>query len=132
LLPGAALAPLDGEHHVFRVALFTIVLTLAVGQNASLLCTVRCPDTTSAACPHQDSTTSPNVSARDDCRSDVDGVVAIVREDAQRTATAPDAQNALAVPRFLWAPSHVDLGFGFESEQRLLLEERPLLIALRI
>jgi hypothetical protein len=123
---------MNGEHHVFRAALFSIVLTLAVGQNASLLCQVWCPDTTSAGCPHQNSTTSPSVSARDDCRSDVGGAVAFVREDAQRIAAAPDAQNALAVPRFLSAPSHVDLGFGFESEQRLLLEKRPLLIALRI
>jgi hypothetical protein len=28
------------EHHVFRAALFSIVLALAVGQNASLLCQV--------------------------------------------------------------------------------------------
>jgi hypothetical protein len=117
---------------VFRAALFSIVLTLAVGQNASLLCKVWCPDTTSAGCPHQDSTTSPSASARDDCRSDVGGAVAFVREDPQRTAAAPDAQNALAVPRFLSTPSHVDLGFGFESGRRLLLEERPLVIALRI
>jgi hypothetical protein len=117
---------------VFRAALFSIVLTLAVGQNASLLCQVWCPDTTSAGCPHQDSVTSSSVSTHDNCRSDAGGAVAFVREDAQRATAAPDAQNALAVPRFLSAPSHVDLGFGFESEQRLLLEERPLLIALRI
>jgi hypothetical protein len=117
---------------VFRAALFSIVLTLAVGQNASLLCKVWCHDATSARCPHQDSTTSPSVSAHDNCRSDVGGAVAFVREDARRTAAAPDAQNALAVPRFLLALSHIDLGFGFESGRRLLLEERPLVIALRI
>ena len=59
----------SGEHHVFRAALFSIVLTLAVGQNASLLCQVWCHDATSAGCPHQDSTTSPSVSADDNCRS---------------------------------------------------------------
>jgi hypothetical protein len=124
---------MGGEHHVFRAALFSIVLTLAFGQNASLLCTVWCPDTTSAGCPHQDSTTSPSVSAYDNCRSDdVGGAVAVVREDARRTAVAPDAQNALAVPRFLLALSRTDLGSGFESGRRLLLEERPLVIALRI
>jgi hypothetical protein len=117
---------------VFRAALFSIVLTLAVGQNASLLCKVWCPDTTSAGCPHQDSTTSPGVSAHDNCRSDVGVAVAFVREDARRTAAAPDAQNAVSVPRFLLALSHTDLGFGFESGRRLLLEERPLVIALRI
>jgi hypothetical protein len=117
---------------VFRAALFSIVLTLAVGQNASLLCEVWCPDTTSARCPHQDSAISPSVGAHDNCRTDVGTAVAFVREDARRTAAAPDAQNALAVPRFLLTLSHIDLGFGCESGRRHLLEERPLVIALRI
>ena len=123
---------MNGEHHVFRAALFSIVLTLAVGQNASLLCSVWCPDTTSAACPQQDSTTSPSVGAHDNCRTDVGAAVALVREDALRTADAPDAQNALVVPRFRLAPSPADLRPGFESGQRRPLEERPLVIALRI
>jgi hypothetical protein len=130
-LAGASLALMGGEHRVFRGALFSIVLTLAVGPNASLLCKVWCSDTTSAGCRHQDSTTSASVSAHGNCRTDVGGAVAFVREDARRAAAAPDAQNTLAVPRFLWVLSHTDLGFGLESG-RLLLEERPLLIALRI
>ena len=82
------------------------MLTLAVGQNASLLCKVWCPDATSAGCPHQDSTTSPDstastsMSADGNCRSALVGAVAFVREDARRTAAAPDAHNALVVPRF--------------------------------
>ena len=123
---------------MFRAALFSIVLTLAVGQNAALLCKVWCHDATSAGCPHQDSTTSPDlttspgVSADDNCGSTFVGPVAFVREDARRTAAAPDAQNALAVPRFLLALSHTDLGSGFESGRRRLFEERSLVIALRI
>jgi hypothetical protein len=122
---------MGGEHTVFRAALFSIVLTLAVGQNASLLCKVWCHDATSAGCPHQDSTTSPSVSA-DDCMNAVVGAVAFVREDARRTAAAPDAQNALAVPRFRLAPSPTDLRPGFEAGWRQLHEERPLILALRI
>ena len=124
--------PMGGEHHVFRAALFSIVLTLAVGPNASLLCKAWCPDTTSAGCPHQESTTSPSVSAYDNCRTDIGTAVAFFREDARRTAAAPDAQNSLAVPRFLLALSYIDLGFGWEFGRRLLFEERPLVIALRI
>jgi hypothetical protein len=123
---------MGGEHPVFRAVLFSIVLTLAVGQNASLLCKVWCPDTTSAVCQHQDSTTSPSVSAHDNCRSAVLGVVAFVREDARRTAAAPDAENALVVPRFRLAPSPTSLRSGFEAGRRQLLEERPLILALRI
>jgi hypothetical protein len=131
-LAGAALALGRGGHHVFRTALFSIVLTLAVGQNASLFCEAWCHDGTSAECPHEDSTTSPSVSSEDNCRSADVGAVAFVREDARRTAAAPDAQNALVVPRFLFAPSPSDLRSGFELGWRLLLEERPLILALRI
>jgi len=131
-LAGAALALTGGEHHVFRAALFSIVLTLAVGHNASLLCKVWCHDGTSAGCPHHDSTTSPTVSADDNCRSAVLEAVAFIREDARRTAAAPDAQNALVVTRFRLAPSPTDLRSGFETGRRLPLEERPLVITLRI
>lgn len=116
---------------MFRAALFSIVLTLAVGQSAGLLCKVWCHDATSAECPHQESTTSPSVGVDDNC-SAVAGTVAIVREDARRTAAAADAQNALVVSRFRLAPSPTDLRSGFESGRRLPLEERPLVIALRI
>ena len=131
-LAGAGLALSSGEYHVFRAALFTIVLTLAVGQNASLLCQVWCHDATSAECPHHGSTTSPRVSADDNCSSVVVGAVSFAREDARRTAAAPDAQNALVVPRFRLAPSPTDVRPGFESGRRPPLEERPLVIALRI
>jgi hypothetical protein len=137
-LAGAGLALRSGEYHVFRAALFSIVLTLAAGQNASLLCKVWCHDATSAGCPHQDSTTfldsatSPSVSADDNCGNTFVGPIAFVREDARRTAAAPDGQNALVVQRFQLAPSSTDLRPGFESGQRRPLEERPLVITLRI
>jgi hypothetical protein len=123
---------------VFRAALFSIVLTLAVGQNASLLCQFWCHDATSAGCPHQDapvflgSATSPRVSADDNCGNAFVGAVAVVREDARRTAPAPDAQHALVVQRFRLALSPTNLRPGFESGQRRPLEERPLVISLRI
>jgi len=135
---GVGLAPRSGEYHVFRAALFWIVLTLAAGQNAILLCTVWCHDTTSAGCPRQDSTTSPDstasaiMSADDSCGSAFVGALAFVREDARRTAAAPDAQNALVVPRFRLAPSPTELRSGFESGRRPPLEERPLVTTLRI
>jgi hypothetical protein len=129
---GAALALDVGEHHVFRVAVFSIVLTLAVGQNASLLCELWCHDAASAGCPHQDATTSARVNARDTCRSDMAPAVSFVREDARRTADAPNAQNAGIVSRFRLALSSTHVRPGFESWRRVLLQERPLVIALRI
>ena len=129
-LVGAALALLGDEHHVFRAALFSIVLTLAVGHNASLLCQVWCPEPTAAECPHGDST-SPRVSADDSCRRAVVEAVAFVRDDARRTE-APDAPNALVIARFRLIPSPADLGSALESGRQRPLEERPLVIALRI
>ena len=122
---------MGGEHHVFRAVLYSIVLTLTVGQDAGLLCKVWCSNTTSAECPHHDSTTSPRVSAENSCRHAVVEAVACVRENARRTA-APDTQKALVVARFRLGPSPTDLGSGLESGRRRLLEERPLIIALRI
>lgn len=117
---------------MFRTALFSIVLTLAVGQYARLFCEAWCHDGMSAECPHEDSTNSPGVSPDDNCSSADVGAVAFVREDARRTAAAPDAQNALVVPRFLFAPSPSDLRSGFALGWRRLLEARPLIFALRI
>ena len=136
-LAGAALALSSGERYVFRAALFSIVLTLAAGQNASLLCEVWCHDATSAGCPHQgsttspDSTTSPILKGDDTCGSMFVGAVAFVREDGRRIALA-DTQTAIVVPRFRLAPSPTHLGSGVESGRRRLFEERPLVIALRI
>lgn len=117
---------------MFRTALFSIVLTLAVGQNARLFCEAWCHDGISAECPHEDATTSPSVSSEDNCRGADVGALAFVREDARRAAAAPDAQNALVVPRFLFAPSPSDLRSGSDLCWRLRLEERPLIFALRI
>jgi hypothetical protein len=58
----AQLLPLEvASINVFRAALVSVVLTLATGPNAGLLCTAWCVDATSTGCPHQDSTTSPRL-----------------------------------------------------------------------
>ena len=123
---------MNREHHVYRAALFSIVLTLAVGQNVGMLCKVWCHDGRSAGCAHRDRETSPSVNTDDNCQSAILEAVAFVRDDARRTAPAPDAQNALVVSRFRLAPSPSDLRPGFESGQRRPLEERPLVTTLRI
>jgi len=116
--------------NVFRSALLSVVLTLAIGQNAGLLCKVWCHEATSTACPHHEST-SPSVRADDTCTDVVAGEVAFVREDSRRMAAALDVQNALVVLRFRLVAPPTDARPGYESGRRLLLEE-PLVIALRI
>ena len=64
----AQLLPLEvASINVFRAALVSVVLTLAIGPNAGLLCTVWCHDDTSMGCPHHESTTSASVRADDTC-----------------------------------------------------------------
>jgi hypothetical protein len=133
LLRLAQLLPLEVTSiNVFRAALVLVVLTLAIGQDAGLLCKIWCPDATSTACPHHESTTSPSVRADDTCTNGAVAAVAFVREDGRRTVPAPDAQNALVVLRFRFVTPPTDPRPGYESGRRLLLEERPLVTALRI
>jgi hypothetical protein len=129
----AQLLPLDVMSiHVFRPALFSVVLTLAMGQSAGLLCKVWCHDAASAACPHHESATSASVRADDTCTDVAVAAVAFGREDGRRTAPDPDGQNALVVLRFRLVTPPTDPRPGYESGRRLLLEERPPAIALRI
>jgi hypothetical protein len=117
---------------VFRAALFSIVLTLAVGQNASLLCGVWCHDAASAGCPHQDPTPSVSVGAGDSCTNVIGVAAAIAGEVVRRTNPGPDARNALVVPRYHFATSLTDSGSGYEAGRLPPLDGRPLLVALRI
>jgi hypothetical protein len=116
---------------VFRTALFTIVLSLAVGHSAGLFCKAWCHDVAPARCAHESSTTSASVSADDRCQDAADSAVAFVREDGRRAAADPGAHNALVVHRFRPDSLPRALPFGFEPGRRLL-EERPPLTSLRI
>ena len=102
-VPLAPLLPLEVTSiEVFRAALVSVVLTLAIGQNAGLLCKAWCHDATSTGCPHRDSTTSSSVRADDNCTTVAAGAVTFVREDGRRTAPAPDAG---ALSRFFGSDS---------------------------
>jgi hypothetical protein len=129
---GAALALKVSGHDVFRAALFSIVLTLAVGQNAGLFCKVWChpPNAAPAGCGHQAPTKSPSVLGDDNCNIVAVVAVAFRLEDARRAGSNPDAQSALIAPQFHLTSSPTDLGSAYESET--LLPHRPLVIALRI
>ena len=119
---------------MFRAALFSIVLMMAVGQDAVLLCKAWCyqPGASAVACQRHDATTSPTMNADDNCRTLAVGAIAFVREDARRGATAPDTQNALVIPRFRFAPALSDSRSGYESGPQLQLKAQPRVTALRI
>jgi hypothetical protein len=129
-----ASCPYLGERSVFRAAVLSIVLTLAIGPNATLLCSVWChPDeATTSACQHQDVTSSPQVTGEDSCRTAPTSTTAFVREEAKRTSPTPIAQQAVASPRFRLGPPPTDTLGAYEAKASLSAVASPLLIALRI
>ena len=118
---------------MFRAFLLSIVLTLAVGQNASVLCAVWChPETgPTAACEHQEPSTSSSVTGNDECPEVAGAVTAFVREDVRREGSAPDALHAVVVPPFQFALP-LQSAFGSDSGHRPPLATRPPVLALRI
>lgn len=109
------------------------MLTLAAGQDAALLCSVWCHSGggMAGACEHQTQATTPGVLANDDCAVNVNPVI-FVREDGRRSASAPDVAGAIAVARFAFTPPAGSTLSVYEPNSRLLLELRPLVLALRI
>jgi hypothetical protein len=128
---GAALAFKVGEYHVFRAAVLSIALTLAVSQNAGLLCKVWCHPS-EAACEHPDQTTSLSVTGDDNCMNITVGAIAFVREELRRGESAPDTEPAVTIPSFRFAPPLTGIRFDHGPGQPSRLATHPLVIALRI
>ena len=118
---------------MLRITVLSIVLTLASGQNAALLCKLWC-DTHKAvatACHHQDGATSPSVTSGDDCDDLVLSLVAIVRQDVRPHGSARGADPALVESRFQFASS-TDTSPGHDPGRHSSHEKPPLITALRI
>jgi hypothetical protein len=120
--------------HVFRAAVLSIVLTLAAGPNASLLCAVWCHPEAAAAepCEHRDATYTANVTANDSCPDIAAVTTAFVREDVRSGVSASDGQTAVLVPPFQFVAPPTALEFGGEFRPHPPREARPLVLALRI
>ena len=115
---------------MFRATLLIVVVMLAVGQDVALLCSSCHQSNASAAsCQHQDSVQSPRVTGNDDCDA-VPVAIAVIRDNDWRDP-APEARNALVVPRFRFVPSATDLPFRDKFRHRLPLNSPPL-TALRL
>jgi hypothetical protein len=132
--PGPPLALCRVSIDVFRAAVLSIVLTLVVGPNASLLCAVWChPEAATVAhCEHQNPSGSPSVAEKDSCPDIAAGATAFVREDVRRGVSASDGQHAVVVPPFRFVPPPNPSELGRELRQHAPLEARPLVFALRI
>ena len=119
---------------MFGAVVLSIVLTLAVGLNASLLCRAGCDPQAAVAsgCHHDDSTTSPSLAGDNSCDNVVLGAAAFLREDVRRGVASQDADHAVLVPRYQLAHSTTDTRPNQETGREWSLEERPLSTALRI
>jgi hypothetical protein len=117
---------------VFRATVVSIALTLAIGQNAVLLCQAWCdPHEAADTGCHHTTASSSSLTGNDDC-TDAVAALAVVREDLRRGTTMPDARHAVVVPAFRFAPPSTDLRSGHDPGQPSPRESRPLVISLRI
>jgi hypothetical protein len=119
---------------VFQAAVLSLVLTLAVGQNAALICSVWCDPhkATATECHHQDAAESPSVTGGDHCNNVVIGVPAFLREDERPRGSAQYVQHALVGRRFQFIPFSSATRSDHEPGQGWSPELRPVVTALRI
>ena len=117
---------------MFRAALVSIVLTLAVGQDATLLCSVWCHPQSAAAsgCRHEGSSLSPVVTGDSSCDREL-GAGAFLREEAGLVGAAIVA-HAIVVPRYQIAQLTTVARPGWATGREWALATRPLSTALRL
>jgi hypothetical protein len=130
---GASLALHSAESVVLRAAVLPIVLTLALGPNAAVLCTVWChpQETQSSAC-QQEVTASPRVTGEDRCRTLPAAATALVREEAKRGTSMAGVPQVVSVSAFLFAPPSSDTAWASGASTSRVVVRPALLIALRI
>lgn len=119
---------------MFRAAVLSIVLTLAIGPNTTLLCSIWChPEgATTSSCQHPEATTSPQVTGEDGCRTAPAIEAAFVREEAKRGSITPIVEQAVTIGPFRLVPPSAHIGGAYEVIAALAAAAPPLLIALRI
>jgi hypothetical protein len=120
------------EHHLIRATVLSIVLALAVGPNASLLCRTLCNPKAAAmgGCHQEAAATSSSIAADGGC-ADVSYSAALLREDLRGDGSR-DRDLAIPVLRYHFQRSATDARHGQEPGRERSLEERPHSIALRV
>jgi hypothetical protein len=131
---GACLAPQLSEVLVFRAAVLSIALTLAVGPNAAVLCTAWChpAETQDSACQHPDATLSPRVTGEDSCPTVAGTATAFVREEAGRGSATSGVPLSVPVPPFLSAAVPTDISRIRDRGTSFVVGSLPILSVLRI
>jgi hypothetical protein len=130
---GACFARHQTEGVVFRAVVLSIVLALAIGPNAVVLCAAWChpEETKSSACRHPDATMSPLVTGENNCRTVPAVAAAFVREEAKRGSPTVAVPQSAPLPHSLFAPAPSDTSLTNASTSLAVISP-PLRIALRI
>ena len=117
-----------------RVVTLSLVLMLAIVQNASLFCQMWCHPGTAeeSGCHHEAQTSLPSVAGPNGCDHVVPSTGAVVREDVRRSVSSPDAGYAIPVPSYQVVHPTIVTRPGQEPGREWSLEKRPLSSALRI
>jgi len=119
---------------MFRATLLSIVVSLVVGQDLSLLCRTWCDANavTASECHHKSAIAIPNVAATKDCDNDVSAATAALKED-MRTRMAPrHAHEAIPPARYQLVVLISDATSGREPWRALAFKSHPLSTGLRI
>jgi hypothetical protein len=119
---------------VFRVAVFSIVLSLAVAPQATLLCALWCQpsDAATSGWHHHDQMPSASVKSDERCAEAALSVPSFIREDGPSTARSADVAHAAPVPRFQLDLPESSLRIGGNATSAWALERRPLETTLRL
>ena len=126
------LLPDQSEHPVLRATLISIVLTLAVGPNATLLCRTWCgPQAAASGGCHHDRATAPIISGDDSCDTVLLSAT-LLREGERRGVPSLDGGHAIPVFLSEVARSATDARRGHEPGREWSLDRRPLATILRI
>jgi len=122
------------EHHVFRAAVLSILLTLAVGPDAKQLCMAWCDAQAAAAsgCHHEAPATPLSVAGDDCCDDGMLGVGEFLLQDVRRGVPSPDEGHAIPGPRYQVGWSTIVARPGHEPGREWSLEQRSLPTVLRI
>ena len=119
---------------VFRAAVLSIVLAMAVGPNVSLLCDAWCHPAAArmGACEHRQPTSAASLSGRDCCPDIGARPVALVRDDVRRWVSPPPRQHAIPVPSFQLITPSTRAGFGGNSGTHPTFDAKTVVSALRL
>ena len=119
---------------MFRAAVLSIVLTLAAGQQAALLCRIWCPPdaaATPSTCQHEHAATSLRVTENNHCATLVLNA-SFLREDVGPRGLAGDHQLANAAPSYRLASVMTAQGLGQDPARLQSPRHCPLETALRL